>query len=88
MTTAFGVGVMMIVLLVGFAVMRQASLDSVPPTALPRDTAGDMDFAFTFFTGLLATASRRLQSTETHGRRHPHHAAFPARTGRHAASKS
>ncbi|MEV7739843.1 hypothetical protein AB0O75_48850 [Streptomyces sp. NPDC088921] len=40
------------------------------------------------FTGLLATASRWLRSTETHGRRHLHHAAFSARTGRHATSKS
>ncbi|MFJ9097975.1 hypothetical protein ACIRJM_05630 [Streptomyces sp. NPDC102405] len=40
------------------------------------------------FTGLLATDSRWLRSTETPGRRHLHHAAFSARTGRHAASKS
>ncbi|MEU0338932.1 hypothetical protein ABZ092_08120 [Streptomyces bobili] len=42
MATAIGVGVMMIVLLVGLAVMRQVYLDSVPTTALPQDTAADI----------------------------------------------
>ncbi|WP_069758027.1 hypothetical protein [Streptomyces sp. LUP47B] len=40
------------------------------------------------FTGLLATACRWLRSTGTPGRRHLHRAAFSARTGRHAVSKS
>lgn len=40
------------------------------------------------FTGLPATASRWLRSPETPVRRHLHHAAFSARTGRHAAAKS
>ncbi|MFE7902885.1 hypothetical protein ACFU3E_36400 [Streptomyces sp. NPDC057424] len=42
MSTAIGVGVMMIVLLVGLAVMRQVYLDSVPRTALPQGTAADI----------------------------------------------
>ncbi|UUA10836.1 MULTISPECIES: hypothetical protein [Streptomyces] len=42
MTTAIGIGVMMIVLLVGLAVMRQIYLDSVATTALPQDTAADI----------------------------------------------
>ncbi|MDX3801666.1 hypothetical protein [Streptomyces sp. AK04-3B] len=42
MAAAIGVGVMMIVLLIGLAVIRQVYLDSVPTTALPRDTAADI----------------------------------------------
>ncbi|GAA2641095.1 hypothetical protein [Streptomyces vastus] len=49
MTTAIGVGVMMIVLLVGLAVMRQVYLDSVPTTALPRDAAADIYDTFVRF---------------------------------------
>lgn len=49
MTTAIGVGVMMIVLLVGLAVMRQVYLDSVPTTALPRSTAADIYDIFVRF---------------------------------------
>lgn len=37
--TASGIGVMMIVLLVGLAVVRRVYLDSVPPAALPPDAA-------------------------------------------------
>ncbi|MFC9504841.1 hypothetical protein [Streptomyces sp. NPDC057002] len=49
MTTAIGVGVMMIVLLVGLAVTRQIYLDSVATTALPQDTAADIYDAFLRF---------------------------------------
>ncbi|MFF5312933.1 hypothetical protein [Streptomyces massasporeus] len=49
MSTAIGVGVMMIVLLVGLAVMRQVYLDSVPTTALPQDTAADIYDTFLRF---------------------------------------
>ncbi|MFI1970472.1 hypothetical protein [Streptomyces cinnamoneus] len=42
MTTGIGVGVMMIVLLIGLAVMRRVYLDSVPTTVLPADAAGDI----------------------------------------------
>lgn len=49
MTAAIGVGVMMIVLFVGLAVMRQVYLDSVPSTALPQDTAADIFDTFVRF---------------------------------------
>jgi hypothetical protein len=49
MATAIGIGVMMIVLLVGLAVMRQVYLDSVPSTALPRDAAADIYDTFLRF---------------------------------------
>ncbi|MGW2524183.1 hypothetical protein ACWC09_45880 [Streptomyces sp. NPDC001617] len=49
MSTAIGIGVMMIVLLVGLAVMRQVYLDSVPTTALPQDTAADIYDTFIRF---------------------------------------
>ncbi len=49
MTTAIGVGIMMIVLLIGLAVMRQVYLDSVPTTALPRDAAADIYDTFIRF---------------------------------------
>nr|WSY52059.1 hypothetical protein OG999_19290 [Streptomyces sp. NBC_00886] len=49
MSTAIGVGVMMIVLLVGLAVIRQVYLDSVPTTALPQDTAADIFDTFLRF---------------------------------------
>ncbi|WP_323186587.1 hypothetical protein [Streptomyces sp. NBC_00878] len=49
MATAIGVGIMMIVLLVGLAVMRQVYLDSVPTTALPQDTAADIYDTFIRF---------------------------------------
>ncbi|MFF7310214.1 hypothetical protein [Streptomyces sp. NPDC008137] len=49
MTTAIGVGVMMIVLLVGLAVTRQVYLDSVAATALPQDTAADIYDTFLRF---------------------------------------
>ncbi|MGP4052951.1 hypothetical protein [Streptomyces sp. 2A115] len=49
MSTAIGVGVMMIALLVGLAVMRQVYLDSVPTTALPQDTAADIFDTFLRF---------------------------------------
>ncbi|GAA2946182.1 hypothetical protein GCM10011428_76600 [Streptomyces violaceus] len=49
MTTAIGVGVMMIVLLVGLALMRQVYLDSVSTTALPQDTAAAIHDIFLRF---------------------------------------
>ncbi|WP_189325902.1 hypothetical protein [Streptomyces flaveus] len=49
LATAIGVGVMMIVLLVGLAVLRQVYLDSVPTTALPQDTAADIYDTFIRF---------------------------------------
>ncbi|CAJ64049.1 MULTISPECIES: membrane protein [Frankia] len=39
MATGIGIGVAMIVLLVGLAIMRQVYLDSVPPDTQPRDAA-------------------------------------------------
>ncbi|MGP8304162.1 hypothetical protein ACTPOK_40915 [Streptomyces inhibens] len=39
MSAAIGIGVMMIVLLIGLAVMRGVYLDSVRPTTMPRDAA-------------------------------------------------
>lgn len=39
MSAAIGIGVMMIVLLIGLAVMRRVYLDSVPPARLPEDAA-------------------------------------------------
>jgi hypothetical protein len=49
MTTAIGVGVMMVALLVGLAVMRQVYLDSVSATALPQDAAADIFDTFLRF---------------------------------------
>lgn len=49
MSAAIGIGVMMIVLLVGLAVMRQVYLDSVPPSALPQDAAADIYDTFVRF---------------------------------------
>jgi len=49
MTAAIGVGVMMVLLLIGLAVMRQVYLDSVPPTALPQDAAADIYDTFIRF---------------------------------------
>ncbi|MDT3398395.1 hypothetical protein RKE29_17365 [Streptomyces sp. B1866] len=42
MSAAIGVGVMMILLLVGLAVMRRIYLDSVPPSTLPEGAAADV----------------------------------------------
>jgi hypothetical protein len=39
MSAAIGIGVMMIALLIGLAVMRRVYLDSVPPATLPQDAA-------------------------------------------------
>lgn len=47
--TATGVGVMMVVLLVGFAVVRRVYLDSVPPAALPADAAAAVYDTFVRF---------------------------------------
>ncbi|GGV82622.1 hypothetical protein [Streptomyces massasporeus] len=47
--TATGVGVMMLVLLVGFAVVRRVYLDSVPPAALPADAAAAVYDTFVRF---------------------------------------
>ncbi|WP_241267517.1 hypothetical protein [Streptomyces scabichelini] len=49
MATAIGVGVMMIALLIGLAVMRQVYLDSVPTTALPQGTAAEIYDTFIRF---------------------------------------
>ncbi|MFI7234416.1 hypothetical protein [Streptomyces cyaneofuscatus] len=49
MAAAIGVGIMMIVLLVGLAVMRQVYLDSVPTSALPQDAAADIYDTFVRF---------------------------------------
>ncbi|WP_159772275.1 hypothetical protein [Streptomyces sp. HM190] len=49
MSTAIGIGIMMIVLLVGLAVMRSVYLDSVPPSALPRNAAADIYDTFIRF---------------------------------------
>ncbi|MFI1487229.1 hypothetical protein [Streptomyces sp. NPDC020747] len=57
MSTAIGVGVMMIVLLVGLAVMRQVYLDSVPTTALPQNTAADI---FDTFLRFLKNSTRTV----------------------------
>ncbi|WP_127355211.1 hypothetical protein [Actinacidiphila soli] len=42
MSAAIGIGLMMIVLLTGLAVMRGVYLDSVPPATLPRDAAASI----------------------------------------------
>ncbi|MFE9648041.1 hypothetical protein ACFYO0_28795 [Streptomyces sp. NPDC006365] len=47
--TATGVGVMMVVLLVALAVVRQVYLDSVPPTTLPTDAAAAIYDTFVRF---------------------------------------
>ncbi|MFJ4355848.1 hypothetical protein ACIP25_06075 [Streptomyces massasporeus] len=47
--TATGVGVMMVVLLVGFAVVRRVYLDSVPPAVLPTDAAAAVYDTFVRF---------------------------------------
>ncbi|WP_128376918.1 hypothetical protein [Streptomyces cavernae] len=49
MSAAIGIGVMMIVLLIGLAVMRRVYLDSVPPTTLPEDAAADIFDTFVRF---------------------------------------
>ncbi|MET8564617.1 hypothetical protein ABZV75_30100 [Streptomyces flaveolus] len=57
MTTALGVGAMMIVLLVALAVVRRVYLDSVPPTALPPDAAAAI---FDTFVRFLRDSARTL----------------------------
>jgi hypothetical protein len=49
MATAIGIGIMMIVLLVGLAVMRSVYLDSVPSSALPKNAAADIYDTFIRF---------------------------------------
>jgi hypothetical protein len=49
LTAGFGVGVMMILLLVGLAVMRRIYLDSVPPAVQPQDAAAAIYDTFVRF---------------------------------------
>ncbi|MEU3844763.1 hypothetical protein AB0E88_32630 [Streptomyces sp. NPDC028635] len=55
--TACGVGIMMIVLLVGLAVVRRVYLDSVPATALPPDAAA---VVYDTFVRFLRSSTRTL----------------------------